>query len=419
MSERVLSPTVGRRSPAQAPRRQIQRLAALVVAAASLAAAAAPAQSEFEPTELRRILQHGPWPPPMSRDPSNRVSGDPRAVRLGRHLFFEPRISTNGAIACATCHVPARAWTDGRPRGLGLATLDRNTPTVLDAARHRWFAWDGRSDSVWSQALKALLDPSEMGASARHVAGVLRADGTLSCLYARAFGPLAREASADERALVDAAKALAAFVETVRSGRTAFDEFRDALARNDAAAAGSYPAAARRGLKTFVGQGSCHVCHFGPHFSNGEFHDVGIPFLVGPGRVDGGRHEGIKRLRADRFNLLGPFNDDATGTAATKTRHVEPQHANFGQFKTPSLRNVALTAPYMHDGRLATLHDVVRHYSRLDLERIHTHGEQLLRPLRLSEPEIDDLVAFLETLTAPDATAMPALPLPAEPCGHR
>jgi cytochrome c peroxidase len=156
-----------------------------------------------------------------------------------------------------------------------------------------------------------------------------------------------------------------------------------------------------------------------PAFTNGEFHDVGVPFLVAPGRVDAGRHEGLKRLRADRFNLLGPYNDDATGTAAVKTRHVEPQHANFGQFKTPSLRNVALTAPYMHDGRFATLRDVVRHYSTLDMERIHTHGEQLLRPLRLSETEIDDLVAFLESLTDPRAPA--ALPprAPPGPCGQR
>ena len=122
------------------------------------------------------------------------------------------------------------------------------------------------------------------------------------------------------------------------------------------------------------------------------------------------RHAGIKRLQADRFNLLGPYSDDASGASATKTRHVEPQHVNFGQFKTPSLRNVALTAPYMHDGRYETLRQVVRHYSELDMERIHADGEQLLRPLRLSETEMDDLVAFLETLTAPGATASPGPP---------
>jgi cytochrome c peroxidase len=137
---------------------------------------------------------------------------------------------------------------------------------------------------------------------------------------------------------------------------------------------------------------------------------VGVPFLASPGRVDGGRHDGIRRLRADRFNLLGPYSDDASGASALKTRTVEPGPASFGQFKTPSLRNVALTAPYMHDGRYATLREVVRHYSELDMERIHTHGEQLLRPLRLTASESDDLVAFLESLTAPDAAAAPGPP---------
>ncbi|HEU4369607.1 MAG TPA: cytochrome c peroxidase [Methylomirabilota bacterium] len=389
----------------------LRRRAALLAGAAVLVATvpALPAP-DFEPAQLRRILQHGPWPPPAARDPSNRVSGDPRAVALGHRLFFDPRLSANGAIACVTCHVPERGWIDGRPRAMGLAPLDRNTPTVLDAVLHRWFAWDGRSDSLWAQGLRALLDPREMGAGARHVASVVGADPILTCLYGRAFGAGPGAGAGDERVLVDTAKALAAFVETIRSGRTAFDEFRDALARGDTGASGRYPLAARRGLRTFVGQGNCSLCHFGPHFTNGEFHDVGVPFLAAPGRVDAGRHEGIKRLRADRFNLLGPWSDDPTGTAAVKTRHVEPQHANFGQFKTPSLRNVALTAPYMHDGRFATLRDVIRHYSRLDMERLHTHGEQLLRPLGLSEAEMDDLVAFLETLTDPRATAGPPPP---------
>jgi cytochrome c peroxidase len=286
---------------------------------------------------------------------------------------------------------------------------------LLDAALHRWHGWDGGADSLWAQAARAILDPREMGAGARHVADVVRGDPVLACLHARVFGPLPPAGAGDERVLVSAAKAMAAFVETLRSGRAPFDEFRDALARGDAGAAARYPAAARRGLKIFVGPGRCGLCHVGPHFTNGEFHDVGVPYALGPGRVDAGRHAGLKRLRADPLNLLGPHSDDASGQAAVKTRHVEPHHANFGQFRTPSLRNATLTAPYMHDGRLATLRDVVRHYSRLDLERIHTHGEQLLRPLRLSEAEIDDLVAFLESLTDPQA-AGPLPPLAPGPC---
>jgi cytochrome c peroxidase len=126
--------------------------------------------------------------------------------------------------------------------------------------------------------------------------------------------------------------------------------------------------------------------------------------------VDAGRHEGIKRLRSDPLNLLGRFSDDASGAAATKTRHVEPTHATFGQFKTPGLRNVALTAPYMHNGRLATLRDVVKHYSELDPDRVHSDGEALLRPLKLSAQETDDLLAFLESLSDPRATEPPGMP---------
>jgi cytochrome c peroxidase len=146
----------------------------------------------------------------------------------------------------------------------------------------------------------------------------------------------------------------------------------------------------------------------GPHFTNGEFHDVGVPYALGGGRVDGGRFEGVKRLRADRFNLLGPWNDDRTGTAAVKTRHVDVTHTSFGQFKTPTLRHLGHTAPYMHDGRYATLREVVIHYSDLDMERLHVHGEQLLRPLELAPAEVGDLVAFLESLTDPAAARAPA-----------
>jgi cytochrome c peroxidase len=391
-----------------------------VLAAVSLVgpAASAPDVVDFEPSEVRRILQHGPWPPLSPRDPSNRVSGNPEAIELGSRLFFDPRLSSNGAIACASCHVPGRAWTDGRSRAVGFERLDRNTPTVLDTARHRWFSWDGRSDSLWSQSVKPILDAREMGASAQHVAGLVRRDAEIGCLYARTYREPALGAD-DERVLVNVGKALAAFLETVGSGRAPFDEFRDALARGDSQAAARYPAAARRGLRIFVGDGNCRVCHFGPFFTNGEFHDVGVPYVIEPGRVDGGRHDGIKRLRGDRFNLLGPYNDDPSRATAAKTRHVDLQHANFGQFKTPSLRNVALTAPYMHDGRYPTLREVVRHYSTLDMERVHTHGEQLLRPLRLSEAETDDLVAFLESLTGSvGTTGVPPVTSPGD-CARR
>jgi cytochrome c peroxidase len=238
----------------------------------------------------------------------------------------------------------------------------------------------------------------------------MREDPEYACRYRKAFGEA--PGSDDEAVLASVGKALAAFQETLASGRTPFDEFRDALERGDRATAARYPLAAQRGLRIFVGKGVCNACHFGPGFTNGEFHDVGVPFFI-RGGVDPGRHGGIRRLKDGPFNLLGRHNDDRSGAAATRTKHVALEHRNFGEFKVPSLRNVALTAPYMHNGSLATLGDVVRHYSELNLDRLHADGESLLRPLRLSAGESADLVAFLESLSE-RATAPARRPL--EPC---
>ena len=189
---------------------------------------------------------------------------------------------------------------------------------------------------------------------------------------------------------VDLGKALAAFLETQVTGRTPFDDFRDALARNDAVGQARYPAAAQRGLRLFIGRGNCVFCHFGPTFTNSEFADAGVPHFVEPGRVDPGRHGGIRKLRQSPYTLLGRFNDDAGRSTAAKTRYVRLRQSNFGEFRVPGLRNVALTAPYMHAGSLATLADVARHYSTLDEERLHAGGERILRRLDLSARERAD-----------------------------
>ncbi len=160
-----------------------------------------------------------------------------------------------------------------------------------------------------------------------------------------------------------------------------------------------YSASAQRGLKIFVGKGACSTCHTGPGFTNGEFHAIGVSFFAAAGRVDPGRYEGIKRLQANPFNLLGRFNDDVKRSTAISTRHVASEQRNFGEFRTPSLRNVSLTNPYMHDGQHKTLRDVLKHYSELNPDRLHADGESLLKPLRLSAQETNDLVVFLETLS--------------------
>ena len=226
----------------------------------------------------------------------------------------------------------------------------------------------------------------------------MRKDAQLACHYARAFDRLA--STPDEEALlVDVGKALAAFQETIVAARTRFDEFRDALARGDRAAAARYSIPAQRGLRIFIGRGNCSTCHTGPRFTNGEFHDTGIPYFAGTARVDPGRYEGIRQLRESRFNLLGRYNDDPARTTAVATRHVDLGHRNFGEFKVPSLRNAALTGPYMHNGHFGTLREVVRYYSEIDVDRLHADGEQILKPFTLSAQETDDLIVFLESLT--------------------
>jgi cytochrome c peroxidase len=375
-----------------------------VIALLLTCAAAAQAQAlDFTEAETRAILRHGPWPAPWTRDPSNRVSGQPQAIELGERLFFEPRLSPSGKVLCATCHAPFRGWQDGRARAFGLVEVERNTQSLLDVRYQRWFGWDGAGDSLWAQSVRPMLDLREMGGSQAHAAALVRTDAELSCQFKKVFG-VAPPAS-DEAVLAGIGKALAAFQETLVSGRSPFDEFRDALASNDLAAMKKYPASAQRGLRIFVGRGNCSVCHFGPAFSNGEFHDTGLPFFI-KGGVDPGRHGGIRKLEANPLNLLGPYNDDRSGTSAVKTRQVAIEHRNFGEFKTPSLRNVAQTAPYMHDGSLATLADVVRHYSEVSPDRLHAEGEALIKPLRLSAQESADLVAFLESLTE-RASALP------------
>jgi cytochrome c peroxidase len=377
-------------------------VAALAVAGvAALMAGSEPPPVAFSETERTAILAHGPWPQPLVRDPSNRVSGNPAAIALGKQLFADTRLSGDGSRSCATCHDPARFFADGRDRSVGLARVDRNAIALANLRLNRWFGWAGAADSLWAQSIRPILDDKELGATAERVRERLAADAAIAATYARLFGSRLT-ADPPELALVNVAKALAAFQETITTGRSAFDEFRDALGRGDREIMARYPAAAQRGLKIFVGKGRCSACHHGPNFSNGEFDDVGVPYFAEKGRVDQGRHGGIAALRASPFNLLGRYNDDPAKATADPTRHVEPQHRNWGEFRVPSLRNVAETAPYMHNGSLATLEAVVRHYSEVDVERLHgDDGARLVRPLRLSPQEASDLVAFLKTLSSP------------------
>jgi len=200
----------------------------------------------------------------------------------------------------------------------------------------------------------------------------------------------------DIRITVNIAKSIAAYIETLTTGKTSFDHFRDALENSGPT---DYPLPAQRGLQIFLGKGNCIFCHSGPNFSNGEFHDAGVPYFLEAGRVDEGRFGGINALRQSPFTLAGAFTDDPEKSSAWAVENLRFNHANFGIFRTPSLRRIAHTAPYMHDGSLPDLRAVLEHYNEIDMERLHSDGEAILRPLNLTEQDLQDLETFLTTLS--------------------
>ena len=263
----------------------------------------------------------------------------------------------------------------------------------------RWYGWDGGADSLWSQSLRPMLDERELGATPKHVAELVRNDEQLACRYRKTFGA-APPPTDDEAIFVNIGKALAAFQETLVSGRTPFDAFRDALARGEPPAAGTYSEAAQRGLKIFIGTGRLHELPLGT-----ELHRRRVlrdrPFALSRrwAKPDPGRVEGVRKVLASRFNLLGPYNDDATRETAVHTRRSSWTSARAGEFKVPSLRNLVLTGPYGRDGSVDSLADVVRHYSEIDPLRLHAKDGKRGTPLKLSAAEQRDLVVFLESLS--------------------
>ena len=350
----------------------------------------------FSQTEIKLILSHGPWPAPAKIDPTNRASGNLEAIELGTRLFFDQRLSASGQVACASCHVPERNWTDNLRRGVGLAEVDRNTPTLMNLRVQRWYGWDGGADSQWSQSLRPILDKRELAATPNHVAQLVRNDEQLSCRYRKAYGTPPAD---DEGVFVNVGKALASFQETLVSGRTPFDRFRDAVAKGEPPSNWNYSEPAQRGLKIFIGKGACTTCHSGPNFTGGEFFNTGLSRFAPQGKPDPGRHEGIRQLLASRFNLLGQYNDDTTGASASRTRQAALEKENAGEFKVPSLRNLVLTAPYGRDGRVETLAEVIKHYADVDPVRLRAKDGQPGTPLNFSPREQTDLVVFLETLS--------------------
>jgi cytochrome c peroxidase len=381
------------------PGRALITAAALLTLLAALAAAwwsdrPPPPWSDAELALLRGLdLDTLPPPPPS---PGNRFADDPGAAMLGARLFFEVRMSGNGQVSCATCHQPALGFTDGRVRARGLGESQRHTPGLLGAAYSPWLYWDGRKDSLWSQALAPIEDPDEHGSDRAAVAALIAADPVYRAGYETVFGPLPEltDDAAVTAVFVNAGKAIAAFQRRIEVPRTRFDDYvRAVVAGDEARARALFDHDEVRGLRLFIGKAECLQCHNGPLLTNHEFHNTGV--LSAPGELpDRGRADGLRQLEGDPFNCLGAYSD-AEPAQCQELRFARRGAELIGAFRTPTLRHAAQTAPYMHRGQIGDLASVIAHYDEAP-EAMIGHNEAM--PLGLTEVERRHLEGFLHTL---------------------
>lgn len=310
----------------------------------------------------------------------------PEKIALGRMLFEDKQLSADSTVSCATCHKPDAAFADGRAlaRGFNGQTGTRNTPSLLNVAFFSSLFWDGRRPSLEAQALDPFVNPREHGLPDRDaLIGKIRDRADYRAAFQAAFGIVP-----DQIAPKHVAAAIAVFERTLFAGDSAFDRYEYGGEQT------ALTPAARRGLELFRGRAQCVHCHTigkdSALFTDDHFHSLGVGFKkiapqlgsialevarLGVGRLD---HAVLSRPEVSE---LGRFV-------------VTLQPPDIGRFKTPSLRNVALTAPYMHDGSIATLAEAV------DRE-VYYRGIEANRPLILTPAERRDLVAFLESLTSP------------------
>jgi cytochrome c peroxidase len=372
-------------------------LHSLLAEEAAGAAAAAP-----DAAATRAALPAGAGAPPLGLPPLPEAgAATPAQVALGRRLFFERRLSRNDTLACANCHVPEQGFTHHEQRtavGIEGRSVRRNAPTLLNAAHARSLFHDGRADRLEEQVWDPLLAPNEMGnASAGRLLAKLAALPGYAALFAEAFPGrgITRESLGE---------ALAAYERTLISGDSPFDRWRYA---GDAAA---LDASAARGFALFTGRAGCVGCHrLGERealFTDDAFHDTGV----------GAAAEARAAARALRVELAPGQVVELAGSLVAPLG--EPPQPDLGRFevtgdpadrhryRTPSLRNVALTAPYMHDGSLATLEEVVAFYDRGGFASPGL--DPRIRPLGLAPGEAADLVAFLRALSGRDVAALVA-----------
>ncbi|MEX0585741.1 MAG: cytochrome c peroxidase, partial [Pirellulales bacterium] len=287
-------------------------------------------------------------------------------IELGKQLYFDPRLSRDNTISCASCHDPDKGWSNGDRFATGVRGQkgDRSAPTIINAAYQENQFWDGRAKHLEGQALGPIQNPIEMDLTIDEVVVKLSAIEGYKKQFREVFGA---DVTAD-----GIAKAIASFERTVLSGDAPYDRFK-------AGDINALSASAQRGLKVFSNKAQCTSCHTGPNFTDGAYHNLGVG--IDDPKPDPGRQVHSK--------LLG----------------------DRGAFKTPTLREVAKTAPYMHDGRLKTLEEVLEYYNKGGVA--NPQLDEVIVPLKLSDEEKADLIAFLkEGLASPSYPSVKPPQLP-------
>lgn len=290
----------------------------------------------------------------------------PEKIELGKQLYFDPRLSLDNTVSCASCHDPKKGWSNGTPFATGVRSQvgGRSAPTIINAAYSDLQFWDGRAHRLEGQALGPIQNPIEMDAKLDECCSELNKIPGYREQFRKVFNS---DVTAE-----NIAKAISAFERTILSGNASFDRFK----AGDKAALSE---AAQRGMKVFFGKGQCSSCHVGHSFSDQSFHNIGV---------------GMEKQKPD----LGRY--DVTKVTGDK-----------GAFKTPTLREIARTAPYMHDGRFKSLEEVVEYYNNGG--HANPQLDEGIFPLKLTPQEKADLITFLkEGLASPDYPdiAPPKLP---------
>lgn len=332
-------------------------------------------------------------------DASNRVANNETAAEFGQLLFFDPRLSSNKTVSCATCHQPEHRFTDKRSIAVGVQLGDHNTQSIVGSAYSPWLFWDGRKDSLWSQALAPLENAKEHNSSRTEIAELITSDQHYHKLYKKIFGVLPDISTTNgaTEVFVNVGKAIAAYERKLYPGSSRFDNYVDFLLNQTNHRTEELLSADEiSGLALFIGKAQCINCHNGPLFTNFAFHNNGL--LPPPGKIPAfGRVRATKAVLQDEFNCLSSYSDDETRNCS-ELQFIKQNDENIGAFKTPSLRNLRDTEPYMHAGQVPDLLSVLRHYNKAELALI---GHNEAKPLNLSTKEIQQLEKFLQSLQAP------------------